>query len=102
MPSTPGLCGLLAMMFCPKLEFRTDENNSMYTGCVTGLGVDPVNNCSVYPDHDMEIVFDTVIDNEDISLVSFVSYSSSKYLKNNRFTASGSTNFIQKILIPSG
>ncbi|CAL8099647.1 unnamed protein product [Orchesella dallaii] len=72
MPPIPGLCGLLAMLFCPKLEFRVDADYTTYTGCLTGLGVDPENNQSVYRDHDMEVVFDTVIDNRDIALVNSI------------------------------
>lgn len=70
MPPIPGLCSLLTMIFCPRLEFRVDEYYTVYTGCVTGLGTDPTGNC-IYGDHDMEIVFDTVIDSNDVSLVSF-------------------------------
>ncbi|ODN04338.1 putative ATP-dependent RNA helicase TDRD9 [Orchesella cincta] len=72
MPPIPGLCGLLSMLFCPKLEFRVDPDYTTYTGCLTGLGIDPENGQSVYRDHDMEVVFDTVIDNRDIALVNSV------------------------------
>ncbi len=69
MPPIPGLTGLFAMLFCPKVEFRVNDNCTAYAGCLTGLGVNPTTGESAYPDHDMEIVFDTVIDNEDIDLV---------------------------------
>lgn len=70
MPSIAGLTALLTMLFCPTIEFRVDEDKSSYTGCLTGLGIDPLTQESAYPDHDMEVVFDTVIDNEDVGLVS--------------------------------
>jgi len=72
MPAIPGLVSLLTMVFCPKLEFRLDELQTRYTGCVSGLGVDPIDGAPVYPDHDMEIIFDTAIDNEDVHSVNNV------------------------------
>lgn len=79
MPPIPGLTGLLAMLFCPRVEFRVNENSTAYAGCLTGLGVNPTTGESAYPDHDMEIVFDTVIDNEDIDLVLNFTYISLKF-----------------------
>lgn len=69
MPPVPGLTGILAMLFCPTLEFRTDPARSQYTGCVSGLGTDPNTGYSVYPDHDMEVVFETLFSQGDIEEV---------------------------------
>lgn len=70
MPEVPGLTGILTMLFCPKLEFRTDETRMKYTGCIAGLGTDPTTGESLYEDHDMEITFEVVFSDEDIKEVS--------------------------------
>jgi len=72
MPAIPGLTALLVMTFCPQLEFRIDDMQTYYTGCLSGLGLDPDTGLAVYPDHDMELVFDTLIDNDDVKAVNSV------------------------------
>jgi ATP-dependent RNA helicase TDRD9 len=69
MPPVPGLLALMAMTFTPKMELRTDTHQSRYTGVLCGLGMDPENSSAVYQDHDVEIVFDTQIDDDDIFTV---------------------------------
>lgn len=70
MPAVPGLTSIMTMLFCPTLEFRIDEEETKYTGCLTGLGTDPSTGYSVYPDHDMEIIFETEVSKEDVAEVS--------------------------------
>jgi len=67
MPPIPGIVGLLVMIFCPKMEFRVDKHVSRYTGVISGLGTDPNTGEPIYPDHDVEIVFDTKFDNDDLN-----------------------------------
>lgn len=38
-------------------------------GAVCGLGCDPITGQSLHHDHDIELVFDTLISQEDLSLV---------------------------------
>lgn len=70
MPATPGMMALMSLMFTPKAELRSNISKTRYTGALCGLGTDP-NGHPIYLDHDMEIVFDTEIDDKDIELVSF-------------------------------
>ena len=49
---------------------RCDELKRQYTGALCGLGCDPRNSRSLYPEHDMEITFDTLFTQEDIKTVS--------------------------------
>jgi len=70
MPPIPGLVGLLTMIFCPKMQLRAEKSPDAFSGCLSGLGIDPIHHESVYPDHDMEVVFDTLFDAQDIERVS--------------------------------
>ncbi len=49
---------------------RTDPKKTYYTGAICGLGWDPESGGSALPDHDMEVTFDTTIDQEDLETVS--------------------------------
>lgn len=70
MPSVPGLLSLMAMLFAPKIELRIDVRQTKYTGVLCGLGSAPHEpDLPIYPDHDVEIIFDTVIDDDDIDSV---------------------------------
>ena len=48
---------------------RTDRVNRTVTGCLCGLGWDPVNCGPAFPDHDMEVTFDTEFGEEDLTKV---------------------------------
>jgi len=69
LPPIPGLAPMLTMIFCPMLQLRSELKANRYTGCLSGLGKEYATNKSVYPDHDMEVVFDTLFDEEDIDIV---------------------------------
>jgi ATP-dependent RNA helicase TDRD9 len=71
MPPVPGLLALMAMIFSPKMELRTDRERRRYTGVLCGLGTDPrnPNSVSVYQDHDVEIAFDMEFGDADIRKV---------------------------------
>ncbi|CAI9737997.1 ATP-dependent RNA helicase TDRD9-like [Octopus vulgaris] len=66
MPHIAGLPALVAMLFTPYCELRTDKNMTYYTGAICGLGFDSETGTAVYPEHDMEIEFDSKIDLDDI------------------------------------
>jgi len=75
MPAIPGLAPLLAMIFAPTMELRTDMEITRYTGVLCGLGTSPQEpDMPIYPDHDLEIVFDTEFSDEDIKVVSLFEY----------------------------
>ncbi|XP_041351970.1 ATP-dependent RNA helicase TDRD9-like [Gigantopelta aegis] len=69
MPMIPGLPALLALLFAPCAEFRTDPKRKHYIGAICGLGYDPETGYSILPDHDMEMEFDTEINVADISKI---------------------------------
>ena len=52
------------------LLFRTDQLKRQYTGALCGLGYNPATGESLYYDHDVELVFDTLITQEDLDSVS--------------------------------
>ena len=63
LPNIPGLASILTLLFAPRAEFRTNATRTRLTGAICGLGFDRERNCqSFYPEHDMEIAFDTEID----------------------------------------
>ncbi|XP_035715225.1 ATP-dependent RNA helicase TDRD9 isoform X2 [Folsomia candida] len=75
MPSVPGLLSLMAMLFAPKIELRIDVRQTKYTGVLCGLGSAPHEpDLPIYPDHDVEIIFDTVIDDDDIDSINRIRY----------------------------
>jgi len=82
MPAVPGLLSLLILIFAPRIEFRTDERRTKYTGCVAGLGMDS-RKVPVYADHDMELVFDVEIDDEDVRMANSVRLMCNMLLKDN-------------------
>ena len=71
MPAVPGVLALMSLVFAPRAELRCDPRMQRYTGVLCGLGVDPELKEPIYMDHDLEVVFDTHIDDKDIELVSF-------------------------------
>ena len=89
MPNKLGLGALLTMVFAPKVEMRVDKTLKRYTGCVAGLGhfdKDP-NPSKMQPysysgpglpsynrDHDMEVRFDAIIDNEDLKQINQIRF----------------------------
>ncbi|XP_060070551.1 ATP-dependent RNA helicase TDRD9-like [Ylistrum balloti] len=66
MPLIPGLPTLISLLFAPIAEFRTDPELTSLTGAICGLGPAQNMEYSCFPDHDLEVIFDTKIDMEDI------------------------------------
>ncbi|XP_039597715.1 ATP-dependent RNA helicase TDRD9 isoform X1 [Polypterus senegalus] len=67
MPSIHGLPALICMLFTPLMELRTNMEGTLFTGALCGLGWNQKNNEPVYPDHDIEVVFDVQFDVSDIA-----------------------------------
>jgi len=61
LPNIPGLPAILTLLFAPRAEFRANKDNTRLTGAVCGLGYDRERQQSFYPEHDMELVFDSEI-----------------------------------------
>ncbi|GIX99928.1 ATP-dependent RNA helicase TDRD9 [Caerostris darwini] len=72
MPKIRGLPSLICLLFAPYVEFRTNKERTSYTGALCGLGCNPETGESVYPDHDIELSFDTEITLDDIQEVNAV------------------------------
>ncbi|KAG7200201.1 hypothetical protein KM043_000633 [Ampulex compressa] len=66
MPNLPGLTSLLSLMFCPAIEMRRNAFGSRYVGALCGLGYHPATGTSIFPEHDMEIMFDVEITMDDL------------------------------------
>ncbi|XP_015515166.1 probable ATP-dependent RNA helicase spindle-E [Neodiprion lecontei] len=66
MPNIHGLPSLMALIFAPTIELRRTESGSRYIGALCGLGFDPETNRSLFPDHDMNVVFDVEISLDDL------------------------------------
>ena len=63
-------CHVFQASFFRTFRFcRTDELKRQYTGVLCGLGFDPATGESIYPEHDIEVTFDTVISQEDLKMV---------------------------------
>ena len=56
----------IIIYFC---VYRVDPLNRQYIGAVCGLGYNTETGLSHYPEHDLELVFDTLITQEDIDAV---------------------------------
>ena len=89
MPNSPGMGALLAMIFAPRVEMRTDTHYKKYTGCLMGLGdrkkawdkwPDVEERRPYFAEHDIELKFDVEIDEEDLALVNQARYAISKAL----------------------
>ncbi|XP_071453953.1 probable ATP-dependent RNA helicase spindle-E [Hetaerina americana] len=74
MPNIHGLPALMALIFSPFAELRTNPEMTKLTGVLCGLGFDPVTNAAIFPDHDMEITFDAEILLEDIVNINNLRY----------------------------
>lgn len=61
LPNIAGLPAILTLLFAPRAEFRADANRTRLTGALCGLGYDKVRRQSFYPEHDMELAFDSEI-----------------------------------------
>lgn len=98
LPSIHGLLHLIVLMFSPRVEFRTDRERRRYTGALCGLGYQENTGASLFPDHDMEIVFDTQITQDDIIMINKIRIGINVLLNANDDMDNSRTNLIQKKL----
>uniref|UniRef100_T1H9T9 Tudor domain-containing protein n=2 Tax=Rhodnius prolixus TaxID=13249 RepID=T1H9T9_RHOPR len=66
LPNMHGLPSLMVLLFAPKVELRTDPEREELTGALCGLGFDPESGDSYHPENDVEIMFDTKFNLEDL------------------------------------
>lgn len=69
LPDMPGLASLIALIFTPYMELRRDTLGTRYAGALCGLGYNYLTGESIYPEHDMEIMFDVEITMVDLQMI---------------------------------
>uniref|UniRef100_A0A8C4QL78 RNA helicase n=1 Tax=Eptatretus burgeri TaxID=7764 RepID=A0A8C4QL78_EPTBU len=72
MPPIHGLPAIVCIMFAPTMELRRDKEKIRFTGALCGLGWDAKTRKSIFPDHDIEVTFDTTFDVDDLVKVGIV------------------------------
>ncbi|KAL0112947.1 hypothetical protein PUN28_012296 [Cardiocondyla obscurior] len=58
LPTVPGLAALIVLIFTPYMELRRSPMGTYYTGALCGLGYNSITERSLFPEHDLEILFD--------------------------------------------
>lgn len=74
MPNIHGLPALIYLIFAPTIELRVNEEGTAYTGALCGLGADSHTGQSFFPDHDLEVTFDSEITLQDILNINRLRY----------------------------
>lgn len=74
MPNIPGLPALLCMMFSPMVELRSNPTNTKLAGALCGLGFHKSDKESLFPDNDIELVFDVEFTLDDIENINKFRY----------------------------
>jgi len=69
LPTTPGLTTLITLIFTPYMELRRSPLGTYYTGALCGLGYNRITGKSLFPKHDLEIIFDVEITMNDLRMV---------------------------------
>jgi len=74
MPNLYGLASLVCLIFAPCIELRVNESRTRLTGALCGLGFDRDTGQPLFPDHDMEVTFDSEITIDDLQVVNRLRY----------------------------
>lgn len=69
LPDTPGFVSLIILIFTPYMELRRDPLGVHYTGAQCGLGYDCATGLSLFPEHDLQNIFDVEITMDDMKTV---------------------------------
>lgn len=69
LPTTPGLTSLITLILTPYMELRRSPMGTYYTGALCGLGYNRSTGESLFPEHDLEIMFDVEITMNDLRMV---------------------------------
>ena len=99
LPNIPGLLALVSLLFAPIAELRTDRAKKKYIGALCGLGWDNDSSemDSAFPDHDMEIPFDTEFDVDDLKMINGVRIAINLAIGNEEPAAGWGTDGVVKI-----
>ncbi|XP_034239304.1 probable ATP-dependent RNA helicase spindle-E [Thrips palmi] len=81
LPNIHGLSSLMCLIFSPQVELRLSRDKRRYIGALCGLGYDNTTAQSIFPENEMEMKFDCVIDIEDMRKINHLRYWMSKTLK---------------------
>lgn len=69
MPNIRGFGPLMALIFCPTMQVKCNEEKTHYTAIRTGLGYDNEKNRPIFEEHDMVFDLDVEITRHDFELV---------------------------------
>lgn len=74
MPNITGFGALMAMIFCPQLEFQQDRQRSRYTSMLCGLGFNAAANRPVFEEHDVRFELDFELTHDDLQLINHIRF----------------------------
>lgn len=69
MTNIRGFGPLMALIFCPTMQVKTDATNSYYTALRTGLGYNHQKKMPIFLEHDIHFKLDVEITQHDIEIV---------------------------------
>lgn len=72
LPNIPGLASLIILIFTPYMELRRDPLGTHYTGALCGLGYNQSTKQSIFPEHDLQNIFDVEITMKDLRAVCYI------------------------------
>lgn len=71
MTNIRGLPAIIPLIFAPKVVIKASYYGTSYASVLCGLGVNERNK-PVYPEHDLNVVFDVEFTDEDLVMVYYV------------------------------
>lgn len=73
MPNIPGLPMILALLFCPCMKPKLSDDGTRVASILCGLGYNLFTQKPYFPSHDINLVLDTELTEDQINKVSYVS-----------------------------
>ncbi|XP_017954934.1 probable ATP-dependent RNA helicase spindle-E [Drosophila navojoa] len=74
MPNIHGFGALMAMLFCPTMQIKCNEDRTRYISILAGLGYNPDTMQPHFEEHDMVINLDVTIVKDDIRIINQMRY----------------------------
>ncbi|VEN34109.1 unnamed protein product [Callosobruchus maculatus] len=74
MPNIPGLPMLLMLIFCPTMEVKVTEDGTRVASILCGLGFNKYTKKALYPAHDLVLMLDTELTEEEITKVNGIRF----------------------------
>ena len=81
MPNIRGFPALMAVLFAPRVQLRSNKERTHYVGAICGLGYDKKTIKGYDQDGDAEVIFDADIDLNDMMKVNIIRYNISNLFK---------------------